>query len=914
MRRSLSAIILFLMVSAMLFGLTGTASADTWTFTGLGGTSSSPLSITSGGGSVYVGMGDGHVWRKTGAGVWTDLGTVGSAVTAMTYGSFDDTGLYTAYAGTQDGNVWIYTSSGWDWVGMPYMNSQVNSLTVTSGTFYNVYAGSSNGHVYWFKGNDSWQDVLNAGSSVLSVWYGTNYCFAGCANSTVYCGAGTSWTNYGACNTTDPYVLISPTIGLIAAGYNSRTWQYAGGTTWNDIGKNIGSGTVTGLINYGGTTYASNVIGQVFYYDGASWVQCVPWQGFWDRINGMATDGTNLYACFASGRVISYASGVTTDIWPTRGAKVNALGLLGDAWAGCQNGQVYYYDNGWVPIGTNRGSPVLSMQASGTRMYAGCDDGNVYYFNSGSWVQIPETLSSSVYSLAWDGTCIYAGCLNGHVYYCIEGVWTWNDLGLIGSGGAVYSICVNGGDVYTANSNGEVYRYTWPDPPVNTGLATVSGAQVTSLCWLGSTLYAAAHDGHVYSYDGDTWTIIQTLGTAQCVETVATDGNALFGGTMDGYLLRYMGDTTWIHSGSMARASIETMCWSQQYMWTGSSAGAWRGELLVTPAMTTDPASSVESDGATLNGRITWNGGENADTRGFRYRKAGASAWTEWTEAGSFGAGTFSRPVTGLEPLTDYEFEAMAHNSVGCRYGSAATFNTLAPPPPPPPPPPPALGAWYLAEGTNAWGFSTYITIENPYDVTTQAKVTYMDVNRPAAGKGVLKVRDVTLPPLSQTTISSMSDIGDVDFSTKIECPKTIAVDRTMFWTGAGAAAPGYHSSIGSITPACTWYLPEGSSGWGFETWTALLNPGSTTATVKLTYMTADGPIVKEKSLAAHCRGTYNMAVDIGVADASIKVESDQPVVAERSMYRGNRPRRLLLDRRDGPVKGLLPCGRRGGV
>jgi hypothetical protein len=196
---------------------------------------------------------------------------------------------------------------------------------------------------------------------------------------------------------------------------------------------------------------------------------------------------------------------------------------------------------------------------------------------------------------------------------------------------------------------------------------------------------------------------------------------------------------------------------------------------------------------------------------------------------------------------------------------------------------------WYLAEGTNAWGFNTYMTIENPYDVTTTAKLTYMDPDPPAAGKGVLATRTITLAPLSQTTISSVDDIGAVDFSTKVECDQSIAVDRTMFWTGQGATTPGYHSSIGTITPSFNWYLPEGSSAWGFETWTLVLNPNTTQAKVALTYMTKDGPVVRDKTIPPNARATFSMAADIGAADASIKVTGDVPVVAERSMYRNNR-------------------------
>jgi len=201
------------------------------------------------------------------------------------------------------------------------------------------------------------------------------------------------------------------------------------------------------------------------------------------------------------------------------------------------------------------------------------------------------------------------------------------------------------------------------------------------------------------------------------------------------------------------------------------------------------------------------------------------------------------------------------------------------------------LSTWYLAEGTNAWGFNTYMTIENPNSETVHAQLSYMATNPAAAGRRVLASRTITLPPLSQTTVSSEPVIGKVDFSTKVECPegKPIAVDRTMFWTGEGQSQPGYHSSIGAAAPSRTWYLPEGSSAWGFETWTAVLNPNDTEAHVTLSYMTQNGPVAKTKTIPPNSRATYSMAADIGTTDASIKVSSDLPVVAERSVYRNNR-------------------------
>ncbi len=55
---------------------------------------------------------------------------------------------------------------------------------------------------------------------------------------------------------------------------------------------------------------------------------------------------------------------------------------------------------------------------------------------------------------------------------------------------------------------------------------------------------------------------------------------------------------------------------------------------------------------------------------------------------------------------------------------------------------------WYLAEGSCAWGFSTYITIENPNSSAVTVKITYMDPRAPSSGKGgVLPPKQITLPP-----------------------------------------------------------------------------------------------------------------------------------------------------------------------
>jgi len=193
---------------------------------------------------------------------------------------------------------------------------------------------------------------------------------------------------------------------------------------------------------------------------------------------------------------------------------------------------------------------------------------------------------------------------------------------------------------------------------------------------------------------------------------------------------------------------------------------------------------------------------------------------------------------------------------------------------------------WYLAEGTTAWGFSTYISITNPNTTAVHASITYM------TGSGNVSGGTITLPAKSQTTVNPADKLGNQDFSTKIVCTegKTIAVDRTMSWTGPGAASPEGHSSVGVTAPAKTWYLPEGCSAFGFETWLLIQNPNGSQANCQVTYMIeGEAPKTVPHTVSANSRQSFNMETDIGQKNASIKVDSNVPVIPERAMYRYDR-------------------------
>ncbi len=193
---------------------------------------------------------------------------------------------------------------------------------------------------------------------------------------------------------------------------------------------------------------------------------------------------------------------------------------------------------------------------------------------------------------------------------------------------------------------------------------------------------------------------------------------------------------------------------------------------------------------------------------------------------------------------------------------------------------------WYLAEGSSAWGFETYVTMLNPNERDVRAAVKFMLTD------GSERSVECVLPAESQTVINPRNYLGAMDFSTRVESVggEPICVDRRMIWQGSGAACSEGHASIGVTKPSGVWYFAEGSSAWGFESWILVLNPSGKKASVQFKYMLEGGGLlVFQKEVAPRSRASFNMADDVGARDASVTLMSDVPVVAERSMYRYSR-------------------------
>jgi hypothetical protein len=220
-----------------------------------------------------------------------------------------------------------------------------------------------------------------------------------------------------------------------------------------------------------------------------------------------------------------------------------------------------------------------------------------------------------------------------------------------------------------------------------------------------------------------------------------------------------------------------------------------------------------------------------------------------------------------------------------------------------------------LAEGSNAWGFQSETTLVNIspqiQEVLYEIDVSGNELSSPPTW--TLELQPLSTLDVSAETLSVIPDnagdlvnLENLDFSSRVisvigdagppakggavDSKSSMFADRTMEWRGKDAESDEITASIGATTTANDWYMPEGSSNWGFETWTLVQNPGNKKANLTFTYMVeGQGPKIIKHTVAAKSRATFSMEQDIGKKDASIQVSSEEGIICERSMYRDDK-------------------------
>ncbi|MHB8780175.1 MAG: DUF5719 family protein [Candidatus Geothermincolia bacterium] len=183
--------------------------------------------------------------------------------------------------------------------------------------------------------------------------------------------------------------------------------------------------------------------------------------------------------------------------------------------------------------------------------------------------------------------------------------------------------------------------------------------------------------------------------------------------------------------------------------------------------------------------------------------------------------------------------------------------------------------------GTLSRNFQEYILVQNPGETPAEVDFTFML----PVGDAIL--RDFTIGPHSRFTLPVHDVIANDDVSVKVESATPLVAERAMYYNYRGQYAGG-HAAMGVSEPQNRWYLAEGYTGGGFDTWILLQNPDIADITVTIEFLTAAGPApVEDYRLPAHSRMSVGVDSVEGLADAEVSavVTASGPIVAERAMY-----------------------------
>ncbi|MBC7084598.1 MAG: hypothetical protein H5T95_14110 [Firmicutes bacterium] len=192
---------------------------------------------------------------------------------------------------------------------------------------------------------------------------------------------------------------------------------------------------------------------------------------------------------------------------------------------------------------------------------------------------------------------------------------------------------------------------------------------------------------------------------------------------------------------------------------------------------------------------------------------------------------------------------------------------------------------WYFAEGCTRAGFEEWICIQNPNPANAHLEVSYVT-------SGGVENREYEVAANSRHTLSLNRELGtELDVSCHIISDQPIICERPLYFNYTGRGAPGWaggSAELGVNAARNDWYFAEGYTGGSFHEWICVLNTGSETAKLRVTYnIQGEVPRVRYHN-APPGRYTIFVNEDAGAdlqLSALVEVFSGEAIICERSMY-----------------------------
>jgi peptidoglycan hydrolase-like protein with peptidoglycan-binding domain len=402
----------------------------------------------------------------------------------------------------------------------------------------------------------------------------------------------------------------------------------AGSRNWKSITSSSDGTKLAAAVSFGYIYTSTN--------SGVSWTeQTSTGQRFWNSITS-SSDGTKLAAVNSNSGYI-YTSSDSGDTWTERISSGQRL---------------------WNSITSSSDGTKLAATVSSGYIYTSSDSGASWTEQTSAGSRNWKSITSSS-----DGTKLAASVSPGYIYISSDSGATWTEQTSAGSRHWFSITSSSDGTKLAAVSFSPGYIYTYAPDDTEPTVSLYEPAEESIVSGSSVSLMASASDSSGIvgvQFKLDTNTNIEAEDTTPTDEVydVVWDSTTASEGAHT--LIAVARDT----AGNYATSTVVNV--------TVANA--------TIPTITTSPASSVTTTGATLNAEITATGGVDAIESGFTYGTASDLSTTMATSTlgAQTGTATFDEAITGLTCATTYYYRAYATNSAGTGYGSIVDFTTSA--------------------------------------------------------------------------------------------------------------------------------------------------------------------------------------------------------------------------------------------
>jgi hypothetical protein len=199
--------------------------------------------------------------------------------------------------------------------------------------------------------------------------------------------------------------------------------------------------------------------------------------------------------------------------------------------------------------------------------------------------------------------------------------------------------------------------------------------------------------------------------------------------------------------------------------------------------------------------------------------------------------------------------------------------------------------AWYMAEGSTDGGMKTWALVQNPNDFPVSMNVSFL------TGDGEFSpssLQGYNLLPHRRVSVDVGEYVTSYDVSTKVTSDGGgVVCERSTY--GPPVDEEGNvnwaTSSMGSKGPSRTWFLTEGATDQGRETWVLVENPFTQPADVDVMFLSGAGEVQgPQETIPGMSRRSYNAGDYVQSYDVStVIISSGGGVVCERAMYGNDR-------------------------